>query len=78
MPEYGDAISLKMAEAEQKAWASLSGYKFLMFGYHAAQWVLLNQIIQEERQNPFKKLVKLAQEYENNWNTQEENDAEKK
>lgn len=60
--EYRDALSLKMSEAEQKAWESLSGYKFLMFGYHASQWVLLNQVIQEKRPNPFTCLVKLAQE----------------
>lgn len=59
--EYKDAILLKMAEAEQKAWESLSGYKFFMFGYHAAQWVLLHQVLQEKQPNPFILLVKLAQ-----------------
>ncbi len=69
--EYRDALSYKMAEAEQKAWESLSGYKFFIFGYHAAQWVLLHQVIQEKRPNPFSDLVKLAQEKVKAWEQRE-------
>lgn len=52
-----------MIEAEEKAWRSLAGYKFWMFGYHAAQWVLLNRIdtpFGERMANPFRTLVQLA------------------
>jgi hypothetical protein len=49
-----------MAEAERKAWDSLAGYKFLMFGYHAAQWVTLNKLLAHPRANPFGEAVKLA------------------
>ena len=52
-----------MIEAEEKAWRSLAGYKFWMFGYHAAQWVLLNRIdtpFGERMANPFRALVQLA------------------
>jgi hypothetical protein len=34
-----------MANAEEKAWKSLAGYKFLMFGYHAARWVNYNKLL---------------------------------
>ncbi|KKN40502.1 hypothetical protein LCGC14_0732910 [marine sediment metagenome] len=50
-----------MNEAETKAWASLCGYKFWMFGYHAAAWVKYNQLLDEPLPNPFKELVKSAQ-----------------
>ena len=45
-----------------KALRSLAGYKFLMFGYHAAQWVMLNKILPRKFKcgNPFKPLVELA------------------
>ena len=46
-------------EAYKKAIDALSKYKFLMFGYHAAQWVLLNNLGKKDP-NPFKPLVKLA------------------
>jgi hypothetical protein len=49
-----------LAEAERKAWDSLARYKFQMFGYHAAQWVLLNRVLGSGRRNPFKALVALA------------------
>lgn len=47
-------------EAEQKAFKSLSGYKFAMFGYWAAIWVHLNRIGNFKRPNPFKELVQLS------------------
>lgn len=50
----------KMADAEAKAWEALSGYKFWMFGYHAARWVQMNQLLQGKEANPFLDAVKLA------------------
>lgn len=49
-----------MADAERKAWDSLSRYKFQMFGYWAAIWVHLNHISGLKRPNPFKSAVVLA------------------
>ncbi len=49
-----------MKEAETKAWFSLQGYKFYMFGYHAATWVKLNKLLNEPLPNPFRELVKVA------------------
>ena len=51
-----------MAEAEAKAWEALSGYKFWMFGYHAARWVTYNQLLDVPLQSPFAQAVKLARE----------------
>ena len=52
-----------MDEAERKAWDAFSRYKFVMGGYHAAQWVTLNKLLEDKRQpNPFSNLVKLARE----------------
>jgi len=48
--------------AEAKAWDALSRYKFQMFGYHAAIWVVLNRISGEHRPNPFVELVRAARE----------------
>jgi len=45
---------------ETAAWDSLSGYKFIMFGYHAAVWVTLNRIHRCHQRNPFLDVVKLA------------------
>lgn len=53
-------IAVRMDQAERKAWESLSGYKFWMFGYHAAQWVMLNQLLDRPRPNPFRCAVDLA------------------
>jgi len=60
--DYRDAIRMKMAEAEQKAWESLSCYNFLMFGYHASRWVNYRELLQEYQPSPFTNLVRLAQE----------------
>ena len=49
-----------MEEAEVKAIDALARYKFYMFGYHAAQWVLLNRVGRLKKANPFAKLVKEA------------------
>jgi hypothetical protein len=52
----------ELNDAEQKAWDSLSRYKFNMFGYWAAIWVHLNRISGQNRPNPFKEIVKIAKE----------------
>jgi hypothetical protein len=55
-------LNSALKEAERKAWDSLGRYKFLMFGYHAAQWVTLNRLLPktERQRNPFHALVMLA------------------
>ena len=53
-------LEAHLNEAEQKAWDSLSRYKFQMFGYWAAIWVHLNRIGGFRRNNPFTDIVKLA------------------
>ena len=53
-------IELELNQAEMKAWHSLAGYKFIMFGYWAAIWVHLNKLDGCRRQNPFQPLVQLA------------------
>jgi len=50
-------------EARQKAWRSLAGYKFWMFGYHAAQWVFVKRILGLSVPNPFRGLVKIARRW---------------
>jgi len=55
-----DKIEQQKAEAYEKAIDSLARYKFLMFGYHAAQWVMLNQLSKDFDPNPFHVLVKEA------------------
>ena len=59
-----ERIEISLAEAERAAWSSLGGYKFWMFGYHAAQWVLLNRVSAGKRPNPFRCLVDLARQRE--------------
>lgn len=49
-----------MEDAEKKAWTALSGYKFLMFGYHAARWVNYSKLLGGRRANPFRNAVILA------------------
>lgn len=51
-----------MLTAEAQAWNALARYKFWMFGYHAAQWVLLNRVAQARQSNPFGVLVRIARE----------------
>ncbi len=53
-------IRVKMMEAEGKAMDSLGRYKFLMFGYWAAQWVTMNKLLDKPEGNPFRDLVKFA------------------
>ena len=61
-PDARTEIIWQRLEAEKKAWRSLAGYKFWMFGYHAAQWVLLNRMLPApfRRGNPWAVLVKIA------------------
>lgn len=57
-----DVIFAAMRDAETKAWEGLRGYKFWMFGYHAARWVNYNQLLPPVRRfrSPFKALVEIA------------------
>ena len=55
-----DAIVEGMADAERKAWEAMSGYKFWMFGYHAARWVNYNHLLPKQEPSPFKDAVHLA------------------
>ena len=54
------ALEEALTDAEGKAWASLAGYKFVMFGYWAGVWVHLNRLLGKPRPNPFRPLVKYA------------------
>lgn len=51
-------------QAEIKAWKALAGYKFWMFGYHAAAWVKYNQLLPKDLKsgNPFKDLVEMGKQ----------------
>jgi len=51
-----------MEEAERKAWEALAGYKFWMFGYHAARWINYNKLLSKPRRNPFSDSVELARQ----------------
>lgn len=55
-------IVAALLDAEGKAWEALSGYKFWMFGYHAARWVNYNMLLapHERLRSPFRSLVKHA------------------
>lgn len=53
-------LTVALDEAERKAWRSLAGYKFQMFGYWSAIWVHLNRIGKFRRPNPFGELVQVA------------------
>jgi hypothetical protein len=57
-----EIIFAAMRDAETKAWEGLRGYKFWMFGYHAARWVNYNQLLPPGRRfrSPFKALVEIA------------------
>lgn len=51
-------------QAELKAWKSLAGYKFYMFGYWAAAWVKYNALVPKDHKlpNPFSDAVHLARD----------------
>ena len=55
-------IFASMLEAEIKAWEALAGYKFWMFGYHAARWVNYNSLLPKgiRLRSPFTQLVKFG------------------
>lgn len=53
-------LATELADAELKALKALAGYKFIMFGYHAAQWVLLNRVAGGRLRNPFRFIVQEA------------------
>jgi hypothetical protein len=53
-------LRAEMREAEYKAWNSLAGYKFQMFGYWSAIWVHLNKLGEFKDPNPWSDLVKTA------------------
>ena len=55
-----EKLQAKLAECEHKAWDSLARYKFIMFGYWAAQWVLVRGLIGGKIANPFRELVMVA------------------
>jgi len=55
-----EKIREEMRIAIEKAWEALSGYKFWMFGYHAAQWVSLNRLLEKREHSPFREAVDLA------------------
>lgn len=56
------SLNKHLEEAEEKAWDSLSRYKFQMFGYWAAIWIHLNKIGGFHKPNPFADLVHIAKE----------------
>jgi len=59
-----DEILDSMEDAERKAWKALAGYKFWMFGYHAARWINYNKLLPglDRRPSPFRDAVKLGRE----------------
>lgn len=58
--EIIETIKYDMRRAEINAWKALAGYKFWMFGYHAACWVNLNKLLSKKKANPFGDAVDLA------------------
>ncbi len=52
------SVREEKTEAKINAFKSLSGYKFVMFGYWAGVWVHLNRLDHEGKEpNPFVSLV---------------------
>jgi hypothetical protein len=62
MSDARQTILAAMRDAEVKAWEGLRGYKFWMFGYHAARWVNYNQLLPPAARfrSPFKSVVEIA------------------
>lgn len=75
--EFREQLFEKMDGAVEKALQSLAGYKFWTFGYHAARWVQLNQLLprEERRPNPFRPLVLMARERLNGLQPQVEGES---
>ena len=59
---YAQRIRDAMEESQLKALEALSGYKFWMFGYHAARWVNYSHLLDGKQKSPFTRLVALARE----------------
>ncbi len=59
-----EEVFAAMLTARTKAWDALARYKYWMFGYHAAQWVLLNALLPKgsRQPNPFRPLVTIARD----------------
>ena len=66
----------EMKDAETKAWKALAGYKFWMFGYHAAAWIKYKNLLEKQPdykykfRSPFKTLVDVARKqlrFEQQW-----------
>ncbi|KKN03812.1 hypothetical protein LCGC14_1103850 [marine sediment metagenome] len=51
-----------MQDAERKAWEALAGYKFWMFGYHAARWVNYKNLLHSNEASPFRDAVVIARQ----------------
>ena len=66
VPLLAERINAAMTEVERKAWQALAGYKFWMFGYHAAAWVKFKHLLGVPRPNPFVFLVQAARSNLNN------------
>lgn len=67
MAEGDGTIALRMEIEYLKAVKSLGGYKFYMFGYHAANWVNLNKMLDKKLPNPFKGFVAEARKQQNDY-----------
>jgi len=57
-----EKIQFQKDEVFVKAINALAGYKFLMFGYWAAEWVKLNKWSTNKEHNPFKTIVRWAKD----------------
>lgn len=53
-------LTAELNRAEERAWRSLAQRKFWMFGYWAARWVFISQMIGTRRSSPFRELVEVA------------------
>lgn len=67
-PAYGNQVIEAIIDNREIAHASavraLAKYKFWMYGYHAAQWVLLNRCLKGtpwHQSSPFSMFVELAE-----------------
>lgn len=62
MTSLEEKLKEQKYESKDQAIDALARYKFMMFGYHAAVWVHLNQIDSNKEHNPFRPLVEKARE----------------
>jgi len=65
MKDYGEEIRRQRDAAERRAWGSLAGYKFWMFGYWSSAWVRLNALLEpdDRKRNPWRELVQTARRW---------------